>query len=113
MKKLKAHDKSFTKNELGEYWQSDCTICMEAVYAFKVNDVHFIFEDDLSALIGRPICKGCFEELKGKIPEHIDLIKKKDIERVKNFTAENIFSGIEKTHKPKEIKKDNLDKWIL
>ena len=64
MKKLKPHVKLFTKNDKGEYWQASCMICTEDVFAFKVNDVNFLFEDE--QLIGRPICKSCFEELKGK-----------------------------------------------
>lgn len=81
------------------------------MFSFKVDDCHFVFEDE--NLVGRPICKGCYEELKDKIPHKIDLIKKNEIERVKDFTPENIFKGIEKTHQPKiERIKDNLDKWI-
>lgn len=112
MKKLKPHSKLFTKNEKGEYWQAICMICTGDVFSYKVDDVHYVFEDE--NLIGRPICEGCFEELKDKIPEKIDLIEKNEIEKIKRFTAENIFKGIEKTHQdPKKKIKDNLDKWIL
>ena len=86
-----------SKNDLGEYWQSYCLICLGDVYSFKVFDAHFLFQDDLKALTGRPICKGCYNDLKDKIPDHIDVTKKNEIEREKNFT-ERIFENIEKTH---------------
>lgn len=101
----------FTKNALGEYWQAYCLVCTNDVFSSKVDDVHFVFEDE--QLIGRPICKGCYEELKDKIPNNIDLIKKQEIERAivrKNFTVKNIFAGIEKTHEKKI--KNNLEKWL-
>ena len=108
MKKLKPHKKLFIKNDKGEYWQAYCMICFDDVFAFRVNDVNFLFEDD--AMIGRPICNGCYEELKDKIPEKINLIKKNEMEKIKRFTAENIFANIEKTHQP--FIKNNLDRWI-
>lgn len=107
MKKLSAHKKLFTTNERGEYWQSHCLICSGDVYAYRVNDVHYIFEDN--ALIGSPICTGCYNDLKDVIPNKIDLIEKKDIERIKS-KAERIFDNIEKTHRP--YIKNDLDKWF-
>lgn len=107
MKKLIPHKKLFTTNERGEYWQSRCMICTGDVFAFRVEDVHYIFED--KALIGRPICTDCFEGLKVKIPTKIDLIKKHEIERIKSL-PERIFDNIEKTHRP--YIKNNLDKWF-
>jgi len=107
MKKLKPHDKLFTKNDKGEYWQSHCLICSGDVYAYRVDDVHYIFEDD--ALVGSPICAGCYNDLKDVIPNKIDLIAKKDIERIKTM-PERIFDNIEKTHQP--FIKNNLDRWI-
>lgn len=103
----------FKQNSLGEYWQSYCLICLADVYAYRIDDIHFIFEDE--GLIGSPICKSCYGDLKEKIPERIDLIKKNEIEKVKCL-AEQIFNNIEKTHQPikKKIKKNNnsIDKWI-
>ena len=92
----------FTINELGEYWQSHCIVCLGDVYAFRVSDVHFLFQDDLSVLIGQPICKSCYNDLKDEIPEHIDLIKKSEIKKsVLKSLPEQIFDNIEKTHQPK------------
>ena len=106
------HSKMFTTNELGEYWQAHCIVCLRDIYAPKVSDVHFLFEDDLSVLNGRSICKGCYEDLKDKIPEHIDLIKKSDIKRsVSKSLPEQIFDNIEKTHQPKREWID-LEKYI-
>lgn len=102
MKELKVSKEMFTKNALGEYWQARCMICLDDVFAFSVNDVHCIYEDDLRALIGRPICKGCFEELKDKIPEKIDLIEKREMEKIKAFV------NIEKTHQAPRCKKCGL-----
>jgi len=102
----------FTTNELGEYWQAYCIVCLRDVYAFKDRDVHFLFEDDLSVLNGRSICKGCYEDLKDKIPKHIDLIKKSEIKRsVLKSLPEQIFDNIEKTHQPKRKWMD-LEKYI-
>ena len=112
MKQIKPHKKLFTQNSKGEYWQSYCIICYGDVYAYRVNDVHFIFRDDLSVLIGRPICKGCYNDLKDKIPNQIDLIKKSEIQKVKSL-PERIFDNIKKTHQPiKAITKNNLEKWM-
>jgi len=102
----------FTTNELGEYWQSRCIVCLGDVYAFRVDDVHFLFQDDLSVLIGRSICKSCYNDSKDKIPEHIDLIKKNEIKKsVSKSLTEQIFDNIEKTHRPKR-KRMGLDKWL-
>ena len=95
MKELKVGNKMFTQNEFGEYWQAYCFICLSDVFSFKVDDVHGIFEDE--NLVGRPICKSCYNDLKDKIPEKIDLIKKR-------FTAKNIFANIEKTHQAPRCK---------
>jgi hypothetical protein len=102
----------FTTNELGEYWQTYCIICLGDVYAFRVSDIHFLFEDDLNVLKGRAICRDCYDDLKDKVPDHIDLIKKQDIEKsqVKSL-PEQIFDNIEKTHQPKRKWLD-LEKYI-
>ena len=102
----------FTTNELGEYWQSHCIVYLGDVFAFRVDDVHFLFQDDLSVLIGQSICKTCYNDLKDKIPEHIDLIKKSEIKRsVLKSLPEQIFDNIEKTHQPKRKWMD-LEKYI-
>ncbi len=102
----------FTTNELGEYWQGYCIVCLEDVFAFKVSDVHYLFQDDLSDLIGYPICKSCYNDLKDEIPRHIDLIKKSEIKRsVSKSLPEQIFDNIEKTHQPKR-KWIDLEKYI-
>lgn len=96
----------FTTNELGEYWQSHCVVCLGDVYAFRVDEVHFLFQDDLSVLIGQPICKTCYNDLSPLIPEHIDLIKKSEIKRsVSKSLTEQIFDNIEKTHQPNSQKR--------
>lgn len=93
----------FTKNDLGEYWQAYCMICTGDVFSYKVDDVHYLFED--GNLVGRPICKGCYEELKDKILNHIDLIKKQEKERT--IIRKKFWKNIESLEK-----KRSLDKWI-
>jgi len=77
---MKPYHKLFSKNDLGEYWQSYCLICLDDVYSFRVFDVHCLFQDDLNS--GRPICKGCYNDLKDKIPEQIDVTKKNEMKRI-------------------------------
>ena len=101
-----------TTNKLGEYWQSHCIVCLDGVYAFNIGEVHFLFQDDLSVLIGCPICKSCYNDLKDIIPEHIDLIKKREIKKsVLKTLPEQIFDNIEKTHQPRREWMD-LEKYI-
>ena len=101
-KELISHKKLFTKNEIEEYWQAYCLICTGDVFSYKVDDIHCIFED--GKLIGNPICKSCYNELKDVIPNNIDLIKKQEKERaiIRKKYLDNIVS----------IRKGSLNRWL-
>ena len=101
-KELIPHSKLFTKNTIGEFWQAFCIICTGDVFSFKVDDVHCVFGD--SKLIGRPVCKGCYNDLKDVIPNNIDLIKRHEKERA--IIRKKYWDNIE------SIRKGSLNRWL-
>jgi len=101
-KELIPHEKLFTKNVIGEYWQAFCMICTGDVFSFKVDDVHFIFED--GKLVGRAICKSCYNDLKDVIPNNIDLIKKQEKERA--IIRKKYWEKVESK------RRGSLNKWL-
>ena len=93
----------FAKNALEEYWQGYCMICTDDVFSYNVFDVHYIFED--GKLRGKPICKGCFNELKDKIPNNINVIKKQEKERA--IVRKKYWDNLKKIERKK-----SLDNWL-
>jgi len=97
-----------------------CTICTDIVEA-KYEDMHFLFDDSLYT--GYPLCVSCYDDLKDKIPDYLDCIRKRiEIrdthefrEKMKRFAEDGnfeLYSTIIPDKKEKTIKKLNLEKWL-
>lgn len=80
-----------------------CIICTSGIYVERTDDIHILYRD-FEPLVGQPICDGCFDLLKDKVPNRLDLLKKK-------YTA--LYRGQE-LRKMEEFapKKVGLEKWI-
>lgn len=80
-----------------------CIICSEGIHAEKTDDIHILYRD-FEPLVGEPICDGCFELLRDKVPERLDCLKKK-------YSA--LYRGQELRLKEEYIpKKVGLERWM-